>query len=58
MGAGVRGKMRFCSEAKLGTDLGRAAVQTLRAAGAGVLLSQRKMLGSLTNVPEAAGQEN
>lgn len=50
--------MHFCSEAKLGTDLGCAAVQTLRAAGAGVLLSQRKMLGSLTNVPEAAGQEN
>lgn len=58
MDAGVGEEMCSCAEAKLNTDFGSAVAQTLHATVVGVLLSQRKTLGSLTNIPEAAGQEN
>lgn len=57
MATGVGGETCSCAEAKLDTDLGSAVVQMRHATAVGMLLSQRKMLGRLTNVPEAAGQK-
>lgn len=57
MAAGVRGETCSWAEAKPNTDLGHTVVQTQHATVVGMLLSQRKMLGRLTNIPEAASQE-